>query len=72
MRTTRDVAWEHLLLDSLSRSLAASKQVASFAVVVDAIDEEARAFYQHFEFLPFRDESRRLFLSMKAIEHLLA
>jgi predicted N-acetyltransferase YhbS len=62
---------EHLLLDSLSRSLATSAQVASFAVVVDAIDDEACAFYRHFEFLPFPDQARRLFLPMKAIEALL-
>lgn len=63
---------EHLLLDSLSKSLATSTQVASFAVVVDAIDEEACAFYRHFEFLPFPDQVRRLFLPMKAIEALFA
>lgn len=61
---------EHLLMDSLSRSLASSAQVASFAVVVDAIDDEACAFYRHFEFLPFPDQARRLFLPMKAIEGL--
>jgi predicted N-acetyltransferase YhbS len=63
---------EHLLMDSLSRSLATSAQVASFAVVVDAIDDEAFEFYRHFEFLPFPDQARRLFLPMKAIEGLLA
>jgi len=63
---------ERLLLDSLSRSLVTSRQVASFAVVVDAIDEEACAFYRHFEFVPFADQARRLFLSMRAIEDLLA
>jgi predicted N-acetyltransferase YhbS len=58
---------EHLLMDGLSRSLATSAHVASFAVVVDAIDEEACAFYRHFEFLPFPDQPRRLFLPMRAI-----
>lgn len=63
---------EHLLMDSLSRSLAASARVASFAVVVDAIDDGACAFYRHFEFLPFPDQGRRLFLPMRAIAGLFA
>jgi len=62
---------ELLLMDSLARSLTTSRQVASFAVVVDAIDTEAYAFYQHFEFLPFPDRPDRLFLPMRVIEKLL-
>jgi hypothetical protein len=34
-----------LLVDALKRALQKSTQVASWAVVVDAIDEEAAEFY---------------------------
>jgi ribosomal protein S18 acetylase RimI-like enzyme len=62
---------EVLLLDALARSLEASRRVASVAVVVDAIDDGAQAFYRHFEFISFPEQRRRLFLPMKAIEILL-
>lgn len=61
---------EFLLMDALYRSLGQSNKVASFAVVVDAINENARSFYLHFEFLPFPDRPDRLFLPMKTIEQL--
>ncbi len=61
---------EYLLMDALRRSLQASKDVASVAVIVEAIDNRAVAFYQHYEFLPFLDEPRKLFLPMAAIEKL--
>jgi predicted GNAT family N-acyltransferase len=38
---------EHLLLDALHRSLAHADQIAAMAVVVDAKDESAAAFYRH-------------------------
>lgn len=62
---------EFLLMDSLYRSLTTSSQVASFAVIVDAIDDDAVRFYQHFEFIPFPDHPRRLFLPMRTIQTLL-
>lgn len=39
-------AGEHLLMDALRRALAASRQVASVAVVVDAKDDDAMSFLQ--------------------------
>ena len=38
-------AGEHLLMDALRRALAASRQVASMAVIVDAKDDDAASFY---------------------------
>jgi GNAT superfamily N-acetyltransferase len=61
---------EPLLADALARSLKGSAEVASWAVVVDAIDERARAFYQHFEFGAFPDRPRRLFMPMAAVAKL--
>lgn len=60
-----------LLLEALSRSVRASKRVGSAAVVVDVLDEHAHAIYRHFEFMPFRDDPRRLFLPMSAVAALL-
>ena len=57
-----------LLLDALHRSTRS--QVASFAVIVDAIDNDARAFYVHQSFLPLPDTPRRLFRRMSDIEAL--
>ena len=61
---------EVLLLDALYRSLRQSKQVASFAVIVDAKEEAVRRFYEHFEFLPLPETPNRLFLPMRTIENL--
>jgi predicted GNAT family N-acyltransferase len=61
---------EFLLLDALYRCLQQSKQVASAAVVVDAKDEPAKRFYEHFEFLALPDIPNRLFLPINTIEDL--
>ncbi|OGQ78415.1 MAG: GNAT family N-acetyltransferase [Deltaproteobacteria bacterium RIFCSPLOWO2_12_FULL_60_19] len=60
---------EFLLLNALHRAYAQSSQIAA-AAVVDAIDDPARRFYQHFDFLPFPDKPNRLFLPMKTIADL--
>jgi GNAT superfamily N-acetyltransferase len=59
-----------LQIDALHRALRTSADVASFAVVVDAIDEDARAFYEHFEFIQFPDLRLRLFLPMESVARL--
>ena len=63
---------EFLLMDALARSLKSSAEVASMAVVVDAIDGDARRFYEHFEFIGLPDDARRLFIPMEVIAKLLA
>ncbi len=61
-----------LLLDALARALAASREVASVAVITDAIDDDARSFYEHYGFqhLPTERHGRRLFLPMATVERL--
>jgi GNAT superfamily N-acetyltransferase len=54
-----------LFLDALHR--CARSEIASFAVIVDAIDDEARAFYLHHSFLALPDSSHRLFPRMSDI-----
>ena len=63
-------AGEYLLMDALHRSLRETRQVGAFAVIVDAKDEHAVAFYRHYELTPFEDQPARLFLPMTVIEKL--
>lgn len=58
---------EFLLLDALRRSLETAQHVGAMAVIVDAKDERAESFYQHFDFLPFQHTPLRLFLPMNQI-----
>ena len=55
-----------LLVDAIKRTLAVSGEIAIYAMVVDAIDEQAERFYQPFGFIHLCAESRRLFLPLKA------
>ena len=57
-----------LLMDALHRSWIATSEVASVGVVVEALDESARAFYLHHEFVPLQDHPNKLFLAMATIE----
>jgi GNAT superfamily N-acetyltransferase len=57
-----------LFLDALYR--CSRSEVASFAVLVDALDDEARNFYVHHSFLPLSDSPYRLFRRMTDIETL--
>lgn len=58
---------EFLMMDALSRSLAASTGIAAMAVLVEAKDEAAAAFYTHFGFLPLNALGSKLFLPMKTV-----
>lgn len=59
-----------LLMDALNRILLATQTLAVHAVVVDAKDEAAAAFYRKYGFIPFTGEGRRLFLPMATIRRL--
>lgn len=56
-----------LLLDALTRAVAAGEIVAARVVVVDAVDEAAAAFYQRYHFRPVPDNSHRLVQKMSTI-----
>ena len=62
---------EHLLLDALHRSLTHADQIAAMAVVVDAKDDAAAAFYRHYGFIALQARPQRLFLPMATVERLL-
>ncbi|PSB32708.1 GNAT family N-acetyltransferase [Chlorogloea sp. CCALA 695] len=64
----RGFGWGKLLImDALYRSLRVSQTTGCFAVVVDAIDDEAVRFYQRFEFQIFPDQPHKLFRTMTNI-----
>ncbi|MEZ4868846.1 MAG: GNAT family N-acetyltransferase [Caldilineaceae bacterium] len=56
-----------LLVDALHRSARQATEIASMAVVVDAIDEAAVRFYQKYNFLSLPQTPRTLFIEMAAI-----
>jgi hypothetical protein len=60
---------EILLMDGLARSYVNSRQVASFAVVVDA-KENAMEFYRRYGFLQLTP-GKRMFIPMATIKKLL-
>jgi GNAT superfamily N-acetyltransferase len=57
-----------LLMDALHRSWKNSAQVASVGVVAEAIDEVARKFYLHHEFVPLLEHPRKLFIAIGTIQ----
>lgn len=61
----------HLLLDAIDRVHWASAALAVQALVVDARDEQAAAFYARFGFLRFQNNQRRLFLPLATIRRLI-
>jgi len=54
-----------LLRYALRASAAISAEVPIRAVVVDAIDEEAKGFYRQFDFEPYPADGLRMWLMMK-------
>ena len=61
---------ELLLIDALQRAWEHSKSIASVAVLVDAKDDAAKAFYQKYDFIELPGHPNRLFLPMKTVERL--
>jgi GNAT superfamily N-acetyltransferase len=61
---------EKLLLDALARSLELSRDLGIHAVVVDALDQQAKAFYQKYLFIPLLDSEFHLYLPI-ATAHIL-
>jgi GNAT superfamily N-acetyltransferase len=59
-----------LLMDALYRSWKNSTQVASAGVVAEAINDEARKFYLHHQFVALPEHPRKLFIAMRTIESL--
>ncbi len=58
-----------LLIDALRRSFEATAHIASFAVIVDPLDNKAEDFYLKYGFIKIPD-SGKMFLAMQTIEKL--
>ena len=54
-----------LLRGGLSRSLKISTTTGFHAVVVDALDSDAKAFYEKYGFVPLTDNVMRLFVNIE-------
>ncbi len=57
-----------MLVDAIKRTLSVSEQIAIYAMVVDAINDTAKEFYEQFGFNRLSDDSPRLFLPLKSFE----
>ena len=56
-----------LLVNAMKRALLASQTVGMYALAVDAKNEGAKAFYQHFGMIAFERYPMRLFLPLDTI-----
>lgn len=64
---------EALLFNALRRAfVVGTQQIAAMAVVVDALHDRARQFYEQYGFQRFPDNAYQLFLPMRTITELLA
>jgi GNAT superfamily N-acetyltransferase len=69
-RATGQGLGAHLLMDAIDRVRLASETLAVHAIIVDALNDSAVAFYRKFGFVAFIEEDRRLFLPMSTIQRL--
>lgn len=58
-----------LLKDALLRAAGAADNIGARAVLVHAKDEDAKGFYEHFDFEPSPTDPLHLFLLMKDLRH---
>lgn len=60
-----------LLIDALKRVLAVSAEIGVYVVLVDAKNDQAKAFYRRYGFIDFADEPKTLFLALDTARALL-
>ena len=56
-----------LLADAIKRTLSIGDEIAIYAMVVDALNVKAEAFYKSFGFAKLSTDTNRLFLPLKSI-----
>ena len=59
---------ERLLVDALQRSVALADKLGIPAIEVDAIDQQAKSFYEKYGFVPLLDNEFHLFLPIATIQ----
>ena len=57
-----------LIVDAIKRTLSVSDQIAIYAMVVDAINDNAKDFYEQLGFIRLSDNTSRLLLPLKSFE----
>lgn len=58
-----------LLIDALKRSYEISNEIGSFGIVVDPIDDDAKGFYQKYDFIELPD-SKKMFIATQTLKEL--
>jgi GNAT superfamily N-acetyltransferase len=58
-----------LLIDALKRSYEISREIGSFAVVVDPMDGDAEKFYEKYDFIKLPD-SEKMFIATRTLKEL--
>lgn len=58
---------KYLLIDAFHRVLQASETLAVYAIVVDAKNDKARAFYKRYGFIGFPQTPSRLFIPLETV-----
>ena len=77
-RLATDRHWQHkgigkgMLKDAMLRTLNAADIAGIRAFAVHAKDDNARAFYEHFDFLPSPTDPLHLYLLMKDLRRAIA
>lgn len=56
-----------LLVDAIKRTLSVSDEIGIYAMVVDAISDEAQRFYEQFGFIRLGTDGARLLLPLQSI-----
>ena len=62
----------HLLRDAILRTVRIADNAGVRALLVHALDQRARDFYQHYDFMPSPTDELHLYLLIKDAEDLLA
>src|ERR1035437_2402626 len=58
-----------LLIDALKRSYGISNEIGSFGIIVDPIDDNAKGFYQKYDFIELPD-SKKMFIATQTLKEL--
>jgi GNAT superfamily N-acetyltransferase len=61
-----------LLRDAMQRTLQAADIAGIRAFAVHAKDEEARRFYEHFDFIPSPTDSMHLFVLLEDVRRIIS
>lgn len=59
-----------LLTDALQRIVASSSELGIKVIIVDAINKEAKGFYQHYGFIELDGQEKKLFLMIETAARL--